>query len=422
MIVPIMLVLFFLLVLLGVPVFMVLLFSSLIGLLMWGGIPLELVAQRMFAGIDQFVLIAIPFFVLTGIVMEASGLAKRLLDFSTIFVGKIRGGLAIVNVIGSMFFAGVTGAASADTASVGSILIPGMVQKGYDEDYSIVVTITSSTIGVIIPPSIPMVIYGVLTDSSISELFLAGMIPGILIGLGLISVSYYYAVKRNYPREELHSFQELKSMFLSGIAPLMVIVIIFGGIFGGVFTPTEAAVVAASYCLFISVVVYKKLKIRDLGRLFAKTGVMSSIVALLIAASNIFSWILATRQVPVRIQAMIFSITDDPLFILLIIALIYLIIGCFIDLTPAMIILVPILLPLVKSAGISVIHFGMVTVMALAIGLYTPPVGVCLGVALSICDTPILKVIKALIPFFLVMVLTLLTVILFPQLALFLLN
>lgn len=410
---------FFISIFFNVPIYIALIAGSFSGLIVWGRIPFQLIPQRMFSGIDEFVLIAIPFFILTGMVMEKSGLAKKLLSFSSIIVGQIRGGLAIVNVIGSMFFAGITGAASADTASVGAILIPAMTNKGYDADYAVCVTITSSTIGVIIPPSIPMIIYAVLASVSIAQLFAAGLIPGILIGLALIGVSVVIAIRHDYPKEKKLSLKSKIKYFFQGVPALIVIIIIFGGIFGGVFTPTEASVVAATYSLFMGIVILRTIKIKDLPSIFCKTAIMTSLVGTLIGTSNIFSWILASQQVPLTIRNYILSTNLTNIQTLLVIALIYLIIGCFIDLTPAMIILVPIFLPTILSMGIDPIHFGIITIMALAIGLYTPPVGVCLAVGLAISKEPIERVTKRLIPFFVVMVLILVLVIIFPKLTLF---
>jgi C4-dicarboxylate transporter DctM subunit len=321
-----------------------------------------------------------------------------------------------------MFFAGVTGAASADTASVGSVLIPGMVKKGYSPAFSTAVTITSSTIGVIIPPSIPMVIYGVLTDASVAEMFIAGAVPGVLIGLALIAISYVISWRRGYPIEPFLGWKRTVISFFEGLPPLTVIVIIFGGIIGGIFTPTEAAVIAAIYSLVLSLVFYRTLSLRDLPDIFVETATISSLAALLIAASNVFSWLLTTQQVPVLLSEHLLSLTDNPFVVLLLITAIYLVIGTVIDLTPAMIILVPIFLPLVQTLGVDVIHFGIITVMALAIGLYTPPVGTCLAVGLAIGNVSIVQITRALAPFFVVMLLVLLLIVAFPVIPLYLVN
>lgn len=422
MIVGVMLAAFVGLLVIGVPVFIVLIASSLAGFWVWGDIPLTIVPQRLFTGIDAFILIAIPFFVMTGLVMAKGGLANKLLDFSMLFVGKIRGGLAMANVIASMFFAGVTGAASADTASVGSVLIPGMIKKGYHPAFSAAITVTSSTIGVVIPPSIPMVIYGVLTDASIADLFIAGAVPGVIIGSALMIMSYIIARQRDYPTESFLGWKRTVISFFEGLPPLTVIVIIFGGIIGGVFTPTEAAVIAAIYSLVLSLFIYRTLSMRDLPEIFVETATISSLAALLIAASNVFSWLLTTQQVPVLLSETLLSFTDNPLVILLIIMAIYLAIGTVIDLTPAMIILVPIFLPLVQTLGVDVIHFGVITVMALAIGLYTPPVGTCLAVGLAISNVSIVQITRALLPFFVVMVLVLLLIISVPEVSMYLVH
>lgn len=406
----------------GIPIFVLLILAGIAGFVAWGTIPYEVVPQRLFTGLDSFVFIAIPFFIMTGIVMERGGLAHKLLDLSTAIIGAIRGGLAIANVVASMLFAGVTGAASADTASVGSVMIPGMIKRRYDPDFAVAITITSSTIGVLIPPSIPMVIYGVITNSSVAEMFIAGLIPGVLIGLALIWRSYATAVRRGYPVEPWQGWAACFRQILAGLPPLTVIVIIFGGIIGGIFTPTEAAVVAAIYAIFLTLVIYRTLRVRDLATVFVQTAALSSLVALLIAASNVFSWLLAAQQIPAALRDLLLSLTTNETIILLIIAFIYLIVGMVIDLTPAMLLLVPIFLPLVMSLGIDLIHFGIVTVMALAIGLYTPPVGTCLAVGLAIHRVPLPQITRAVLPFFVVMVSVLVVVIAVPEIPLYLVH
>jgi tripartite ATP-independent transporter DctM subunit len=414
------LLIFFGLLFTGIPIFALLILAGIGGFLVWGTIPFEVVPQRLFTGLDSFVFIAIPFFIMTGVVMERAGLAQRLLDLATALIGTIRGGLAIANVMASMLFAGVTGAASADTASVGSVMIPGMIKRRYDADFSVAITITSSTIGVLIPPSIPMVIYGVITNTSVAELFVAGLLPGMLIGLALMWRSYATAVRRGYPTEPWQGWGYCIRTILAGLPPLTIIVIIFGGIIGGVFTPTEAAVAAAIYAIFLALCVYRTLSFRDLAPIFVRTAALTSLVALLIAASNVFSWLLAAQQVPAVLRDALLSFTTNDTVILLVIAIIYLIVGMVIDLTPAMLLLVPIFLPLVQALGIDLTHFGIITVMALAIGLYTPPVGTCLAVGLAIHRVPLPQITQALIPFFLMMVSVLALVIVFPGISLYL--
>lgn len=418
----IMLISFLITCLIGVPIFIVVLFSAFTALVSWGAIPLEVIPQRVFTGIDSFTLIAIPFFIMTGLVMERGGLALRLLDFCAIFVGRIRGGLAAINVIASMFFGGITGAASAEAASIGSIMIPGMARRGYDKDFAVALTITSSVIGIIIPPSIPMMVYAVLTDQSVAALFISGVIPGIIIGLGLILVSCIISVRREYPREEKKNLRDSFFAFLTGLPALATIGIIFGGIFLGVFTPTEAAIVAAVYTIALSCVFYHSLNLKDLLRIFADTGATTSIVLLLIGCSNIFSWILATQQIPILLRDYMIGITNDKDMILLMIIGIYLIIGCFIDITPAMVILIPIFLPLLNQLNIDLVHFGIVTVIALGLGLYTPPVGACLAVGVAISNEPVSKITIQMIPFFFIMVAVLLLVTYIPSISLFLVS
>jgi C4-dicarboxylate transporter DctM subunit len=389
--------LFFLII--GIPVAFVLGLTPLVALVSQGETPLVLVAQQIFTGMDNPILMAIPFFILAGNLMSRGTMTERLVEFCKVLVGGVRGGLAHINVVISMIFAGITGAAVADTSAVGSILIPAMEKEGYDVDFAAAVTATSSTIGPVIPPSIPFIVYGVLGEVSIASLFLAGMIPGILLGLSMMGVVSYYARKRNYPKGKWPSFKEAwKSLIDAGLVLIMPLIIL-GGILTGVFTPTESACIAVFYALLVGFFIYRDLKIRDLPQILIQTGATSSLVMLVIGMASIFSWMLASEEVPQMVTEAMLSLTSNKIMILLLVNLVLLIVGTFMETTASLIILTPVLLPLMVEIGVDPLHFGVIIVLNLVIGLTTPPVGVCLFIACSIARTRLEKLSRAILPF-----------------------
>ena len=399
MIVLILLISFSIFLIIGVPIAFVLGLTPLAALLYEGETPLILAAQRIFTAMDNPILMAIPFFILAGNIMSAGGLTQRLVTFCKVLVGPIRGGLAHINVVISMIFAGITGAAVADTSAIGSILIPAMVKDGYDPDFSSAVTATSSTIGPVIPPSIPFIIYGVLGEVSIASLFLAGFVPGVLLGLFQMGVVAYYARKRNYPRGSLPSAGEaLRAMFDASLV-LMMPIIILGGILSGAFTPTESACVAVFYAFAISFFVYRDLRLKDLPRIIIDTGVTSALVMLVIGTASIFSWVLASQEIPQSVCAAILRVTHSRILILLFVNVILLIVGTFMETTASLIILTPVLLPLMIQIGVDPLHFGVILVLNLVIGLTTPPVGVCLFIACAIGKVRLERISRAILPF-----------------------
>ena len=401
MLVIILLISFSIFLIIGVPIAFVLGLTPLVAFLYAGETPLMLVAQRIFTGMDNPVLMAIPFFILAGNIMSAGGLTQRLVTFCRVLVGPVRGGLAHINVVISMIFAGITGAAVADTSAIGSILIPAMEREGYDVDFSSAVTATSSTIGPVIPPSIPFIIYGVLGEISIKSLFLAGLIPGVLLGLFQRGVVAYYARKRNYPKGSLPSAREaLRAIFDAGLV-LMMPIIILGGILSGVFTPTESACIAVFYAFAISFVVYRDIGLRDLPRIIINTGVTSGLVMLVIGTANIFSWLLASEEIPQHICTAFLTVTHNRILILLFVNIILLIVGTFMETTASLIILTPVLLPLMIQIGVDPLHFGVILVLNLVIGLTTPPVGVCLFIACAIGKIRLERISRAILPFIL---------------------
>lgn len=397
---------FFLLI--GVPIAFVLGLTPLMAMMTQGETPLILAAQRIFTGIDSPILMAVPFFILAGNIMSASSMTGRLVAFCNILVGWLRGGLAYVNVVISMIFAGITGAAVADTSAIGSILIPAMKKEGYDTDFAAAVTATSSTIGPIIPPSIPFIIYGVLAEVSIASLFLAGFVPGVLLGLFQMGVVGYYSRKRQYPKGRLPSLKESLKGVGDAVLVLMLPIIILGGILSGIFTPTESACIASFYALFISFFVYRDIRVRDLPRILINTGATSSLVMLVISMASIFSWLLAVEEVPQLVTEIVLKATANKYLILLFLNAILLIVGTFMETGASLIILTPVLLPLMVQIGVDPLHFGVILVLNLVIGLTTPPVGVCLFIACSIGRTSLERLSRAILPFLLASIVVLL--------------
>ncbi|MDY0091512.1 MAG: TRAP transporter large permease [Candidatus Vecturithrix sp.] len=383
-------------------------------------VPFILIPQRMYTGLDSFPLIAIPFFILAGKFMAVGGTSDRLIKVALVLVGRFKGGLAYVNIVASMFFAGITGSATADSSSIGGVLIPSMIKRGYDKDVAVAVTATSSTIGILIPPSIPMVIYGILMDQSIGRLFIAGAIPGVLVGLILMAVSFLLAKKRNYPKEPPYSFQESIKIFIEGILPMFTIVIVLGGIIWGIVTPTEAAVLAVFYAFFLGFFVYRSLTLAMLPRLLLETILLNGVVMLMVSAATIFSWIITSQQVPQLIGDFLMSMTQNRFLLLLIFNVVLLGAGAILDLTPAMIIFIPVLAPLARYVGVDLIHFGVIVVTNLGIGLFTPPVGSCLFVSCSIAEVNMSEILRGFIPYFIGMIIALLLITYFPGLSLWL--
>ncbi|WP_249976459.1 TRAP transporter large permease [Vreelandella olivaria] len=412
---------FLLLLVVGVPIAFALGIASL-SYLMMEGISLTIVPQRMYAGIDTFVLLCIPGFVLAGNLMNVGNITEHIVRFSNALLGHIRGGLGLANVGGSMIFGGISGTAVADSASIGSVMIPGMARSGYDKPFAAAVTAASSTLGPIIPPSVPMIIVGSLSGISVGRMFLAGAIPGVLMGLAMMVTVYILAVRRGYPKEKRVPVMQLLSEGKTAFWALLMTVIILYGIIGGFFTPTEASIVACVYALVVGMYVYKGLSWRKLPGILVDTVLTSSALLLMVGLANLFGWILTSEQIPQMIASLILSISENPLIVLLILNLILLFVGAFMETIAALIILFPALVGVATGVGVDPVHFAVIAVLNLMIGLTTPPVGVCLFVVAGIGKLPMLAVAKAIVPFLLCNLLVLLLVTYIPALTLWLPN
>lgn len=410
---------FFTLLFIGVPIAFTLGISSLLYLIS-SGIPLTIVPQKMYSGLDSFVLLCVPGFILAGNLMNSGNITDQIIRLSNAMVGHIRGGLGLANVAGSMLFGGVSGTAVADTASIGSVMIPGMKKNGYDGPFAAAVTAASSTIGPIIPPSLPMIIVGTLTGLSVGQLFLAGAVPGLLLGIGMMFTVYILAIKRNYPKGERVPFTELLSAFKSSSGAISLTFLILFGIVGGFFTPTEASIVASFYAVVLGLYVYKGLRFKDLPKILLSTAITSASLMVLVGLANVFGWILTSEKIPQMISNLILGISENPIIVLLIINLLLLFVGTFMETIAALIILFPTLLGVAVGVGVDPIHFGIIAVLNLMIGLSTPPVGVCLFVASSISGIAMEKVSKAIIPFIICNLIVLMLVTYIPELSLWL--
>lgn len=411
---------FAMLLMINVPIAFAIGLSTLFTILAIGGLPaLTIMAHTIATGIDSFALLAIPFFILAGLLMGQGGIARRLIDFANVLFGRFRGGLSYVNIMTCMLFGSISGSAVAAVSSVGGFMIPLMNKEGYDRDFNASVTITAATTGLLIPPSNVMIVYSLATGGavSIAAIFLAGIIPGILMGLGLMVVSGVISIKRNYGKGVTFGFRESLDKFMTALPPLFLVILVLGGILGGLFTATEAAAVAVVYAFILSVFVYKEVKLSDIPRILLDCGITTAVVMLLIGTSMAMSWAMAYENIPQDISAGLLGLTNDKILILLIINILLLVVGTFMDMTPAILIFTPIFLPIIESLGIHPIHFGIIIIMNLCIGICTPPVGTCLFVGCGIANTTVTRVIKPLLPFFAAMVVVLFIITFFPALS-----
>ncbi|WP_276168380.1 TRAP transporter large permease [Zobellia alginiliquefaciens] len=386
------------------------------------GIPMIIVPMKMYAGIDVFVLLSVPGFIMAGNLMNQGGLTEKIIAFCNHLLGHIRGGLSLVNIGASMLFAGISGTAISDTASMGSIMIPAMKKEGYDTGFSCAVTAASSTIGPIVPPSVPMIIAATLSGLSVGKLFLAGAVPGLLLALGLLITAYVISVKKNYPKHKRSTLKQVGRGFIDTFWSLLMTFIILYGIIGGIFTPTEASIIAVVYALIIGKFVYRRLNFKKIQVVFLDSMKTSASLMVLVGFANLFGYILITEQIPQSISNEILGFTDNKYVVLLLINLLLIIVGTFMETIAALLILFPILLKVALAVDVDPIHFAVIAVLNLIIGLTTPPVGVCLFVASSIGKISIGEVSKAGLPFLLVSFVVLILVTLFPWFSLALPN
>lgn len=415
-------VILFALILMSVPIAYAIGIAASIGLMAVAQISLAVVPQRMFTMLDSFSLLAIPFFVLAGNLMDRGGISRKLIRFASALVGHIKGGIGMVTILSCMLFGAISGSGSAASAAIGSITIPSMKENGYDKEFAGAITAVSGPLGIIIPPSVVMVIYATTANVSVGDMFLAGYIPGILLGMSMMVVVYMIAVRRGYPAGEKASFMETAVAFKEAVWAILMIVIIMGGIFGGLFTATEAACVAVVYALIVGKFIYKELEFKDLPSIFTASAKTSASIMFCVATTNILAWLMTSQQVPMKVAAVLGGAIHSKILMLLLINVIFLILGTFLDSTPAIILAVPILLPLVQQFGVDPVHFGIITTVNLAVGMSTPPVGITLFVSSSIAKTSLTKMVRPMLPIWGIMFAILLLITYVPVISMLLPN
>lgn len=401
----------------GVPIAVAIGMSTLITFL-YVDFPLSALAARMFAGVNSFTLLAIPFFMLAGSLMSEGGMSRRLVRLANAIVGTLPGGLAHVQVLASMFFAALSGSSPATTAAIGSALIPEMSKKGFPREFSAAVQSVAGTVGTIIPPSIPMVAFGVVGAQSIGKLFAAGFIPGALYGFALMLVIYFVSKKRKYVSAATFSYKELWISFKEAIWALFVPIIILGGIYSGIFTPTEAGAVACIYGLFAGIFIYRELNLNNLRIVFTQAVINSAMVLLIISAASVFSWILSIKGVAAMVGAWFADVSGSQIVFLLLVVVLLLFMGCFMETVASVLIVTPILLPVSNSLGIDPIHFGIIIIMTLSLGMSTPPVGENLYIAASIAEVSLEELLKNIWLFIIPAIVVIIIVVFLPFLAL----
>jgi len=403
---------------LGVPVAFALAFSTFPLIILDPRLELGLVVHRTYNSLDSFLLLAVPFFLLAGNLMNATGITERLVRLAYALVGHVRGGLAHVNVLVSMLFAGISGSSTADTAGVGSVLIPPMKEKGYEGTFAVAITAASSVMGIVIPPSLVMVVWGAITETSVASLFAGGIIPGVLIGLSQMLVVYFVAKKRGYPVEEKQTLKEVGSSLRSSALALLMPIIIIGGIMFGLFTPTEASIIAVLYALFLGFVGYGTLKLRSLFAVFRETARVGSLSLFCLGTAGVFGWMLAYYRVPFRLAGWAAGV-HDPALLLAAIAAIFLVLGTFLDGLVVAIIIGPLFMPTIKSIGIHPVQYGIVSTVAVSMGLVTPPYGLCLLLASTIGEVKVHEALPDTLLLLGAMSAILVALIIFPDLTLF---
>jgi C4-dicarboxylate transporter, DctM subunit len=389
----------------NMPIGFVLSTAALASLIVSGTMPMTLIPQRLIAGVNSLLLLAIPFFMLAGSIMDRGGVSRRIVRLASSLVGHVVGGLAAVSIVACTFFAAISGSTPATAAAVGELTIPEMEKRGYARTYAAAVVAVASCLGVIIPPSITMVVFGIVANVSIGQLLIGGIIPGLFLSFLLICVNYIMSKKHGYPTEDKQTWKERWRTLLDAVWGLLMPVIILGGIMTGIFTPTESAAIAVVYGLFVSIFIYKELKLRDIVPIFYKASLNSAMIMLLIAAANPFGWIMTIEQVPQTVSQAILGISSNMYVIYILMLLIYLVLGTFMETASIILLVVPIFAPIAETLGINMVHFGVVTVIALATGMATPPVGIALFAACGIADISIGQITRKVLPFLFVMIL-----------------
>ena len=417
----ILVVMFLLLLVMNVPIAVSIALASFAAILASGADPTIILASKMANGVNSFALLAIPFFILSGHLMGKGGMARRLIDFAATLVGFLPGGLAYVNTLTCMLFGSISGSAAAAVSSVGGFMIPEMNRKGYNREFNVAVTTTAATTGLMIPPSNVMIVYSVAAGSvSIAAMFMAGVLPGILTGLFIMFVCGWVAFRRKYPCEERSSLKAILVSFKRAFLSLFLIFIVIGGILKGIFTATEAAAISVVYALILSLVVYREVKVKMLPALLLQTGITTAVVMLLIGASSGMGWIMTVANIPQAVSSAVLGLSENPILILLMINLLLIFVGTFMDMTPAVLIFTPIFLPVAQALGMHEVHFGIMLIANLCIGLCTPPVGTCLFIGCGVGKTTIAKVTKTMLLFFCAMFAALLVITFVPKVSLWL--
>lgn len=408
------------LLLINVPIAFAIGILSIISIALQDDLSMMVVSQRMFGGADSFHLLAVPLFMYAGLLMEKGGISRRLIDFANALVGWLPGGLAAVSILSAMLFAGISGSAAADTAAVGALLIPAMKRSGYDSDFAAAVQASGGSIGVIIPPSIPMIIFGFLTGASIGKLFAGGIIPGIIIGVSLILVASFLSRRNGYKAAVPFSLARIVQSFFKSLLALGAPLLILGGILLGVFTATESAAAAVLYSVIVGGLVYRELTLRDFKPIFIEGSIIAAMVMFIIATASIFSWLVAIEDIPSRVAGGLLHLSTNPIILLLLLNLLLLIAGTFIETTAALILLVPMIVAVQPQLGIDLIHLGVIIVTNLAIGMLTPPLGICLIVSGVISGDSITAISRRILPFLMILLVDLLLITFYPPLTMFL--
>ena len=407
-------------ILMGVPVGICLGVAALAGMLMISTDVLIMMPQKFISGLDSFPLLAIPLFILAGQLMAKGGLARRIVDLSLVFVGHIRGGLGLVVIFSTMLMSGISGSPAANTAAIGSISLPAMKQREYPDGFATAILAAAGGVSTLVPPAIDLIIIGVIANISISALFAAGVLPALLCGIAIMLLANHKARKLNLPLVEPMTGHEKLKTLCDGLLPILMVLIILGGIYGGVFTPTEAAAVAVVYGFFVAFFVYKELKLRDLPEVLLKTCSLTGVVLLVLATASIFSFVLTFEGIPLAMAEALTEHAVNWIIFILFVHILFFVLGMLMDCLPPILILMPILVPVAAAMGIDPIHFGIIVAANVGLGMVSPPVGICLFVACGVGDTPLERVVRPLLPFLLVLVISLMVITFVPQLTLFL--